>query len=100
MGLPDDVIMPLLVKFASDYGSISTRLQRMTDDGDCDGVRELAHALKGVASSLGLTGISTQAADIERVAKAGDVEAVCELIPSLAVECAEAEKAITNQTRS
>ncbi len=81
LGLPEDVIIELLNKFASDFAEVPTRIQELADGDDLDGVKEAAHSLKGVSGSLGLLEISETASKIEMMAKAKNTVSVQEQIP-------------------
>ncbi len=97
--LPDDVINPLLTKFADQYSDVADRIQELVDKDDLAAVTELAHALKGVSGSLGMTDVSDHAAKIEVHSKAGDATAVVNLIPALTAQTNGAVAAIRDQTK-
>lgn len=100
LGLPEDVIIELLNKFASDYAEIPTRIKELADGDDLEGVREVAHSLKGVSGSLGLLEISESASKIELTAKAKNTVSVQEQIPILISATRDAVTAISLQSRS
>ncbi len=98
LGLPSDVIITLLDKFASDYGNIASRIKELADNNDLDSVRELAHALKGVSGSLGMPKIYEQASQIEAEAKVKNAASIQEKITILSSEIDKAVSAIRAQT--
>ena len=100
LGLPEDVIIELLNKFASDYAELPTRIQELVDGDDLDGVREVAHTLKGVSGSLGLLEISETASKIEMTAKTKNSVSVQEQIPILISATRDAVTAIGLQSKS
>ncbi len=100
LGLPEDVIISLLKKFAADYEDVAERILRMANDNDFDAVRELAHALKGVAGSLGMSEIAEQASQIEQGANANKSGLVQDKISKLATATREAVTAIEAQTEN
>jgi len=100
LGLPEDLIIELLNKFASDYAEFPTRIQELADSDDLDGVSEVAHNLKGVSGSLGLLEISETASKIEKTAKAKNAVSVREQLPILISATRDAVTAIGVQSRS
>jgi HPt (histidine-containing phosphotransfer) domain-containing protein len=62
--------------FLSETGPRVEAMRRAATAGDEDALRSHAHTLKGSAASVGASLLSTVAAEIERLARAGDIEAV------------------------
>ncbi len=100
LGLPDDVIITLLKKFSVDYQDVAERIKHMADEKDFEGVRELAHSLKGVAGSLGMPEICEQASKIEQGAKSKKLNSAQENISKLASAISEAVTAIEGQVNN
>ncbi len=65
----------LLALFEANVGERLDALRQAAAAGDADGVRGAAHSLKGVAASLGASGLSRVAARIEADASNGSVPA-------------------------
>jgi len=61
----------LLGRFAETHGNDAALLSNLIDGGDLDAARLLAHALKGVAGTLGLKRVQQLASELERGAKPG-----------------------------
>lgn len=76
LGLPEATVLPLLQKFSSRYADVAGQFQTLVEAGSFDAVKELGHSLKGVAGSLGMTGISECASRIEVAAKSGDADEI------------------------
>lgn len=72
LGLSDELLETLLHKFATDYGEVDKKLNDLVVSGDLEETAALAHSLKGVSSTLGISGVSLLAAKIESAAKDGD----------------------------
>jgi len=51
--------------------------------GDALGVKHVTHSIKGAAANLGGNALSALAADMEKKAKAGELEAVTDSLPEL-----------------
>jgi HPt (histidine-containing phosphotransfer) domain-containing protein len=49
-------------------------LRRLNAAGDCDGVRRIAHTLKGSAGTLGLTQLQQSAIELEAVIRQAEAE--------------------------
>lgn len=54
MKLPEDVLIPMLRKFASNIGELAVKLSAMRVQGDFGAIQDEIHQLKGVAGSLGM----------------------------------------------
>lgn len=69
--------------FVHASGEDLIELRDKLDVNDLEAVRFLAHRVKGGARNAGFTGVGAAAADLERAAKAGDVEATRRFTVSL-----------------
>ena len=79
----------LVADFFTDCSRYSAGLTSLAEAGDADGFRELSHELKGASALLGLSGISTCAAEWETMAKDGklpDTGLIRDRFPSLVEE--------------
>ena len=79
----------LVADFFTDCRRYSAGLASLAEAGDADGFRELSHELKGASALLGLSGISTCAADWETMSKDGnlpDTGLIRDRFPSLVEE--------------
>ncbi|HWR29399.1 MAG TPA: response regulator, partial [Negativicutes bacterium] len=67
----------LLRKFVAEYASEIDKMKKLIELGDSEAARQIAHAVKGVASNLSATAIAASAARLEHVLtqKRLDVEA-------------------------
>ena len=97
--LPEDVIVPMLRKFANTQGDAVVELQQLVDAGDFATLSDRAHTLKGVSASLGIVQVSELAAALDQGAKAGDLQAVQEKTPVLADALAAAIADIERVTK-
>ncbi|GLY99364.1 Hpt domain-containing protein [Actinoplanes sp. NBRC 103695] len=66
-----DLLGRLLVSYTSKTPVGIEQLEALIHDGDVTGVRQLAHALKGSATNLGVTALSRLFATVEDEARAG-----------------------------
>ncbi len=71
----EELLADMIGLFLEDAPRRLDRLQRAWKNGDHDGVAEAAHALKGMAGHFGAETLRRQAADLERAARAGQVDA-------------------------
>lgn len=90
LGLPEEVLMPLLQKFANDYGEINMRFADQAKNDKHDDIVKLAHELKGVSGSLGFVAINTLITSIESSAKERDSDAIRNNLGHLSVSLKEA----------
>ncbi len=91
---------PDLMELATDFiNSLQERehaMRTFLQQGDWEGLRSVAHKLKGIAGSFGFPIITEQAADIENQIKSERYESLEEKLQTLHISC---EKA-TNQYKS
>jgi len=66
----------LLKQFVEHHGHDGALLSRQVAKGDIEAVRHTAHALKGVAGTLGAHGLQEQALNLEKAARMGQPEPV------------------------
>ena len=66
----------LLRDFAVQYRDAAQRLELLCQDGDQAAAERLLHSLKGVAGNIGATALQESAAELDRKARLGDLEAV------------------------
>jgi len=90
LGLPEEVLMPLLQKFANDYGEINMRFADQAKNDEHDDIVKLAHELKGVSGSLGFVEINTLITSIESSAKERDSDAIRNNLGHLSASLKEA----------
>ena len=77
----------LLRRFAEDRGEDVGRMLTALGEGDREGARRIAHALKGSAGNLGATGLQRLAAEMDAALKQGrDTEAVKPMAAMIDVE--------------
>ena len=62
----------LLWLFVADHNNDMTKLRERLAESDRDGMRLLAHTLKGVSGSLGATALQQHAAELEQMIKSGE----------------------------
>ncbi|MDA0136362.1 response regulator [Solirubrobacter deserti] len=72
----EDVVAEICDLFLSDIDPRMDELRRAAEDGDAESLRRGAHQLKGSASNIGAVAVSGAAAELERLAKAGELDAV------------------------
>ena len=71
----EDVVAEICDLFLSDIDPRVDELRRAAEAGDRETLRAGAHQLKGSASNIGAVAVSGAAAELERLAKAGELEA-------------------------
>jgi PAS domain S-box-containing protein len=74
LGLPAEMVMPLLQKFADKYAGIAGEFETLFTAENYQDAKELAHSFKGASASLGMPALSECAQRIEIAAKASDAE--------------------------
>jgi len=73
--------VPILLEYAASYGEDMSRMREISMSGDLAEARRIAHYLKGSSAMLGIIGVESSAADLEKAILAGaDMEAVFKLI--------------------
>lgn len=90
LGLPLEVLVPILEKFAEDYADVCTDLGTLMDGEDLEPAINLAHDVKGVSGSLGLTAVHAVTAEIQQVLMDGDRAAAKSALPGLIAAVAAA----------
>jgi HPt (histidine-containing phosphotransfer) domain-containing protein len=76
----EDLIPGFLANRRKDVNSLREAL----DGNKTESLRSIGHSLKGVGGGYGFTGLSEIGAEIEKMAKAGDISAIGELINKMA----------------
>ncbi len=84
----------LLDDFLDDFGDIDSQLSVAMEGGDAAGARRLAHAFKGVAATLGATGLAATSAEMERALADDDIVAAALLLPGFQAEFDAARDAL------
>ncbi len=74
--LPRDVLVPMLQKFTADYAEVGATLRGHVDAGETETAADLAHSVKGVSGSLGMTRLHTVSATLEKRLRDGDVAGI------------------------
>jgi CheY-like chemotaxis protein len=72
----EEVVAEICDLFLSDLEPRVDTLRRAAESGDIETLRAGAHQLKGSASNIGAVAVSGAAAELERLAKAGELDAV------------------------
>jgi HPt (histidine-containing phosphotransfer) domain-containing protein len=70
------IVDEICVLFLSEAGPRVTAMRHAAAAGDTEGVRVGAHTLKGSAANVGAVMVSSTSAEIEALARAGDLDAV------------------------
>ncbi|MBO6519273.1 MAG: response regulator [Rhodospirillales bacterium] len=96
LGLPLDLLVPILEKFSEDYADVCTDLAALLDDQDPAPALEVAHDYKGIAGSLGLTAVHAAAAAMEAALIDGNRAAAKAALQALVVATATAIDGIEN----
>ena len=89
MKLPEDVLIPMLRKFASNIGELAVKLSAMRVQGDFGAIQDEIHQLKGVAGSLGMYEILATATALDEAAKSSADAAVAAELEALTPLLAE-----------
>lgn len=97
LGLDADELAPVFQQFADEYRTVDRRLTELSSQEDLTSIYQLAHALKGASSSLGIYELAKQAERLESEAKAGDFLATKTRIDELKTEIFKAIKEIDNR---
>jgi PAS domain S-box-containing protein len=84
LGVPKEVIAPLLNRFIDGNRDAARQTGDLVRDGKLDEACALLHNLKGVSGNLGAMAVSAAAAEIERLIRNGDMDAVGDAIADLA----------------
>jgi HPt (histidine-containing phosphotransfer) domain-containing protein len=81
-----DVLAEVLKIFLEDVPKKIRSLQLAAEAGDAGQVARLAHSLKGSSGNIGATSMMDVCRRIDDLAKAGDLEGVTPLLPTLTDE--------------
>lgn len=92
------LLRKLIVTFGETYASVGQDLRTQLAGGQTADARRLAHSLKGVAGSLGLSAIHRAAADLERMLAAEETEQASAAIADLEAVVAPAVAAARSLT--
>jgi HPt (histidine-containing phosphotransfer) domain-containing protein len=74
-------------------------MRRALGAGDVDALRRAAHSLKSNAASFGATPLSTQARDLETLARSGGLDGAAPRVERLAEECERVARALREVER-
>jgi HPt (histidine-containing phosphotransfer) domain-containing protein len=69
-------LAPVLSQFGSQAHELLRAMEKQVQSGDAPAVRALAHKLKGSAGSVGARRLATEAARLEKLSAAGELDAV------------------------
>jgi HPt (histidine-containing phosphotransfer) domain-containing protein len=72
----EDVVAEICELFLSDLDARADELRRAATAGDGETVRRGAHQLKGSAANIGAVAIGGAAGELERLAQAGELDAL------------------------
>ncbi|MFC1857463.1 transporter substrate-binding domain-containing protein [Thermodesulfobacteriota bacterium] len=73
-----------LLEFSRDYGNAAADLTRLIDEGDIDSAYHIAHALRGVAGNLSITGVADAAVNIDTALRENRIDDVKDHLSILA----------------
>ena len=79
----EELVDSFLVKFKKRMPSLLDTLRIEVDSGDIEKLQSIAHAIKGLAATIGAEQIRQAALEIEMAAKSGDTECQKALLTSL-----------------
>jgi PAS domain S-box-containing protein len=80
----EEVVAEICDLFLSDIDLRVEKMRAAAESGDRETLRSGAHQLKGSASNIGAVAVSEAAAELERLVKAGKLDAVAEPLDRLA----------------
>jgi two-component system sensor histidine kinase/response regulator len=92
LGGKQDKYLALLGRFSDDHAGDAARMIERLEDGDAEGLRAIAHGLKGAAATLGLMAIAHTASELDATIRSQALEDVDDLrarIDSLAAAMSE-----------
>jgi PAS domain S-box-containing protein len=98
LGGKQDKYVALLGRFRDEHASDPTRMMQRLEDGDAEGLRAIAHGLKGAAATLGMTTITQIASELDATIRSHALDDVDDLrarIDSLAAAMSELLPALT-----
>lgn len=78
-----DILLEVYRIFMDSAPHKLTQLQQLLEQGELQQAFAIAHALKGEAGSIGGRLVMTAAAEVEKLARAGNLAAALALIPQL-----------------
>ncbi|MCC6161095.1 MAG: response regulator [Nitrosomonas sp.] len=88
------IIKEFLRDFVEDARKIAEQLQHAVTEGRVEEAKSLSHKLKSSARSVGALSLGERCAEMEAVARQGDVEKLTGLLPGFEEEIANAESDI------
>jgi signal transduction histidine kinase/DNA-binding response OmpR family regulator/HAMP domain-containing protein len=94
-----DFLDELLATFVEDARELVGTMRRALGEKDPDAFRRAAHSLKSNAASVGAMTLSSQARDLEMLAKSGNVDGARARVDRLAVECERVTRALREVER-
>ena len=86
----------VLDRFLSDIPAQLSALAKAVEGRDGGSGAEAAHAIRGAAANVGGSTLAALAATLERLCRAGALDAVAELAPEVTAVFARSHAAITN----
>jgi CheY-like chemotaxis protein/HPt (histidine-containing phosphotransfer) domain-containing protein len=89
----------LLATFVDDAQELVGTMRRALGAGDVDALRRAAHSLKSNAASFGAMTLSTQARDLETLARSGVLDGAAPRVERLAGECERVVRALREVER-
>lgn len=90
-----DLLIEVLSLFGQQSGEYLGRIETALRQGDCAGVEEQAHALKGSAGSVGAARLCDLAKELESAAEHNDLTQSARLVAQLPTVTNETNQAIT-----
>ena len=72
--LPVDMIQKMLLRFCRDHAEAPEKVRKLIEAGDLDGARALAHSVKGVSGTLGISEVYKMFGDLEADIKDGSFD--------------------------
>ena len=78
-----DVLAELIGMYLADTPRFIDDLRRAIHNSDPEGVRNLAHMLKGSSSNMGAQRLETICCDLENLARAGSLEGAAGLLDAI-----------------
>jgi CheY-like chemotaxis protein len=78
-----DLFLELIEIFLKESQVLMGKARQAVQAADADALRQAAHSIKGTSSNLGAKLLSSRAAEIEQLARSGDVQKAATLLGSL-----------------
>jgi HPt (histidine-containing phosphotransfer) domain-containing protein len=89
-----DFIRELIDTYLEETPQLLAQLRQALAAGDAEAFRRAAHSLKSTSASFGALTLSTQARELELIAKSGELTAVGDKIDNLSAAYAQAAQAL------